>query len=94
MAYGTDGPVAALGLVTLEDSKGVQPIYAPTPVIRSDALARQPAIARWLDPVFRSLTSSTLSPGSMPLPRRKAATAATWRANSAQVIRCQPRPRQ
>jgi len=27
MAYGTDGPVAALGLQTLEDPKGVQPIY-------------------------------------------------------------------
>ncbi|MGB3253758.1 glycine betaine ABC transporter substrate-binding protein OsmF, partial [Buttiauxella gaviniae] len=30
MAYGTDGPVAALGLQTLSDPKGVQPIYAPT----------------------------------------------------------------
>jgi osmoprotectant transport system substrate-binding protein len=30
MAYGTDGPVAALGLQTLTDPKGVQPIYAPT----------------------------------------------------------------
>jgi osmoprotectant transport system substrate-binding protein len=29
MAYGTDGPVAALGLQTLSDPKGVQPIYAP-----------------------------------------------------------------
>ncbi|MGU7800865.1 glycine betaine ABC transporter substrate-binding protein, partial [Escherichia coli] len=28
MAYGTDGPVAALGLQTLTDPKGVQPIYA------------------------------------------------------------------
>jgi osmoprotectant transport system substrate-binding protein len=26
MAYGTDGPVAALGLVVLEDTKGVQPV--------------------------------------------------------------------
>ncbi|SCK16635.1 ABC transporter substrate-binding protein [Vogesella sp. LIG4] len=60
MAYGTDGPVAALGLVTLEDVKGVQPIYAPTPVIRSDALARQPRIAALLQPVFRSLDSATL----------------------------------
>ncbi len=31
MAYGTDGPVAALGLQTLSDPQGVQPIYAPTP---------------------------------------------------------------
>lgn len=60
MAYGTDGPVAALGLVTLDDVKGVQPIYAPTPVIRSDALARQPRIAALLQPVFRSLDGATL----------------------------------
>ncbi|STI85075.1 ABC transporter substrate-binding protein [Escherichia coli] len=32
MAYGTDGPVAALGLQTLSDPQGVQPIYAPAPV--------------------------------------------------------------
>jgi glycine betaine/choline ABC-type transport system substrate-binding protein len=31
MAYGTDGPVAALGLQTLTDPKGVQPIYAAPP---------------------------------------------------------------
>jgi len=60
MAYGTDGPVAALGLVTLEDIKGVQPIYAPTPVIRAEALAHNPRIAKLLEPVFRSLSSTTL----------------------------------
>lgn len=60
MAYGTDGPVAALGLVTLDDVKGVQPIYAPTPIIRSDVLAKQPKIAVVLKPVFLSLTGPTL----------------------------------
>ena len=60
MAYGTDGPVAALGLVILDDVKGVQPIYAPAPIIRADALAKQPRIAQLLSPVFRSLTSTTL----------------------------------
>lgn len=60
MAYGTDGPVAALGLVTLSDPKGVQPIYAPTPIIRADALARYPGIRQALKPVFASLTGPTL----------------------------------
>ncbi|TDR80236.1 glycine betaine ABC transporter substrate-binding protein OsmF [Paludibacterium purpuratum] len=60
MAYGTDGPLAALGLVVLEDVKGVQPIYAPTPIIREAALARQPKIRDWLRPVFQSLTGPTL----------------------------------
>ncbi|RQO68808.1 ABC transporter substrate-binding protein [Aquitalea sp. FJL05] len=60
MAYGTDGPVAALGLVTLDDVKGVQPIYAPAPIIRSEVLAKQPKIAAVLKPVFLSLTGPTL----------------------------------
>ncbi len=60
MAYGTDGPVAALGLVILDDVKGVQPIYAPAPIIRADALAKQPRIAQLLSPVCRSLTGTTL----------------------------------
>ncbi|MEO2216960.1 ABC transporter substrate-binding protein [Chromobacterium vaccinii] len=60
MAYGTDGPVAALGLVALTDPKGVQPVYAPTPIIRADALVRHPDIAAWLKPVFQSLDEATL----------------------------------
>jgi len=60
MAYGTDGPVAALGLVILDDPQGVQPVYAPAPVVRADVLARQPTIATVLAPVFRSLDTPTL----------------------------------
>jgi osmoprotectant transport system substrate-binding protein len=60
MAYGTDGPVAALGLVILEDSAGVQPVYAPAPVVRAEALAREPRIALLLAPVFAGLDGSTL----------------------------------
>lgn len=60
MAYGTDGPVATLGLVILDDPKGVQPVYAPTPVIRADVLARQPRIATLLAPLFASLDAATL----------------------------------
>ncbi len=60
MAYGTDGPVAALGLLVLEDPKGVQPVYAPAPVIRADALARQPRVAGILEPLFKLLDTPTL----------------------------------
>lgn len=60
MAYGTDGPVAALGLVILDDPKGVQPVYAPAPVVRSDVLAKQPRIRDVLAPVFKSLDAPTL----------------------------------
>ncbi|HIB8814239.1 TPA: glycine betaine ABC transporter substrate-binding protein OsmF [Klebsiella quasipneumoniae] len=60
MAYGTDGPVAALGLQTLSDPQGVQPIYAPTPVVRETVLKAYPQIADWLKPVFASLDEKTL----------------------------------
>lgn len=60
MAYGTDGPVAALGLQTLEDPKGVQPIYAPAPVIREAALKAHPNIPDLLKPVSASLDTKTL----------------------------------
>ncbi len=60
MAYGTDGPVAALGLQTLSDPKGVQPIYAPTPVVREAVLKAYPQMAQWLEPVFASLDEKTL----------------------------------
>nr|WP_114195945.1 ABC transporter substrate-binding protein [Edaphovirga cremea] len=60
MAYGTDGPVAALGLQTLEDTKGVQPIYAPTPIIREAVLKQHENIPQLLKPVFDSLDGPTL----------------------------------
>lgn len=60
MAYGTDGPVAALGLQTLSDPKGVQPIYAPAPVVRDAVLKAYPQMAQWLEPVFASFDEKTL----------------------------------
>ncbi len=60
MAYGTDGPLVALGLVVLEDSKGVQPVYAPAPVVRADVLAKQPKIEALLAPLFKTLDTATL----------------------------------
>jgi osmoprotectant transport system substrate-binding protein len=60
MAYGTDGELAALGLITLCDDKGAQTVYAPAPVVREAVLDRYPQIAAALDPVFASLTLETL----------------------------------
>ena len=42
MAYGTDGSLYALGLVVLKDTRGVQPIYEPTPIVRSAVLRPTP----------------------------------------------------
>jgi osmoprotectant transport system substrate-binding protein len=52
MAYGTDGAIAALGLVALDDDKGAQIVYAPA--------QQYPQIATLLDPVFATLTLPTL----------------------------------
>lgn len=60
MAYGTDGPVSALGLVIMEDPKGVQPIYAPAPIIRAEVLAKNPQIRGVLANVFKHLDGPTL----------------------------------
>ena len=60
MAYGTDGALAALGLVIMEDPKAIQPIYAPAAIIRADTLAKYPKIKDLLVPVFRSLDTPTL----------------------------------
>ena len=60
MAYGTDGALAALGLVALKDDKGAQIVYAPAPVVREAVLARHPEIRTLLDPVFSTLTLETL----------------------------------
>ena len=60
MAYGTDGPVAALGLVLLDDNRAVQPVYAPAAVLRAEALARQPRIAALLEALFKTLDAPTL----------------------------------
>ncbi len=60
MAYGTDGGIAALNLVALEDDKGAQIVYAPAPVVRREVLAQYPQIPGLLDPVFKSLTLTVL----------------------------------
>src|SRR6266853_4215798 len=60
MAYGTDGALAALGLVALRDDKGAQIVYAPAPVVREPVSREHPEIRTMLDPVFATLTLETL----------------------------------
>ncbi len=60
MAYGTDGALAALGLVALRDDKGAQIVYRPAPVVRGATSRAHPEIAALLDPAFASLTLEKL----------------------------------
>jgi len=60
MVYGTDGAIQPSGLVVLDDDKGVQPVYRPTPIIREAALQANPKIADILKPIFEALDLTTL----------------------------------
>jgi osmoprotectant transport system substrate-binding protein len=60
MAYGTDGSLSALNLVVLSDPKGVQPVYEPAPTVRGAVYDKYPELSTILDPVFASLTLTTL----------------------------------
>jgi len=60
MAYGTDGAIMALGLRILEDTKEVQPVYAPAPIIREETLKAYPQIESKLNAVFATLDLETL----------------------------------
>ncbi len=60
MTYGTDGQLFALGLVVLEDTKHVQPVYQPAPLVRADVLSKYGEIEGLLAPVFRKLDLATL----------------------------------
>lgn len=60
MVYGTDGGIAPSGLVVLEDDKGVQPVYQPSPIIREEVLKANPQIEEILKPVFEKLDLVTL----------------------------------
>lgn len=60
MVYGTDGGIAPSMLTVLDDDKGVQPVYAPAPIIREAVLTQYPQIADLLVPVFAKLDLKTL----------------------------------
>lgn len=60
MTYGTDGGLDALDLKVMEDTLGVQPVYQPAPIVRSEVLEAYPQIPEILEPVFESLDLETL----------------------------------
>lgn len=60
MTYGTDGGLNALDLKVMRDTKGVQPVYQPAPIVRAQVLKEYPAIPGILAPVFAALDLETL----------------------------------
>lgn len=61
MAYGTDGGIAALGLVALTDPKGAVAVYQPAIIVRKSVADRYPELEKLIDPVFKTLDEATLS---------------------------------
>ncbi len=61
MAYGTDGDIAALGLVALTDPKGAVAVYQPAITLRKAILDKNPEIATLINPIFAVLDEATLS---------------------------------
>ncbi|WP_246520097.1 glycine betaine ABC transporter substrate-binding protein OsmF [Ancylobacter lacus] len=60
MVYGTDGAIAALDLKVLADTRHVQPVYQPAPVVRAPVLEANPAMAGLLAAAFSGLSLDTL----------------------------------
>lgn len=60
MVYATDGAIAASGLKVLRDTKGVQAVYQPAPVVRASVIAAHPEIPRLLAAAFETLNLETL----------------------------------
>jgi len=61
MAYGTDGGIAALGLVALTDPRGAVAVYQPAITVRKEVYDKYPELSRIIDPVFGVLDEATLS---------------------------------
>ncbi|PZA08927.1 MULTISPECIES: ABC transporter substrate-binding protein [unclassified Meiothermus] len=61
MAYGTDGGIAALGLVALTDPQGAVAVYQPALTVRKAVADKYPEIARLMNPIFAALDEATLS---------------------------------
>ena len=60
MAYGTDGTISALSLVTLTDPENAVAIYQPFPAVRTPVAKKYPELGSILNPVFASLDASVL----------------------------------
>ncbi len=60
MAYGTDGQLAALDLKILTDTLNIQPVYAPSAIVRGEILERFPEIKDIIEPIFATLDLEVL----------------------------------
>ncbi|MFH5836856.1 glycine betaine ABC transporter substrate-binding protein [Proteiniclasticum sp. C24MP] len=60
LAYGTDGSLADLDLVLLEDILSIPPVYEPSAIIRKEVLDKYPEIQEIVESVFGLLDKENL----------------------------------
>lgn len=60
LAYATDGSLADLNLVIIEDPKSIPPVYEPSAVIRKEVLDKYPEVKEVVEEVFSLLTKENL----------------------------------
>ena len=60
LVYGTDGSLADLDLVVMEDPLSIPPVFEPSVIIRSEVLSDYPEIKDLVEDVFKSLTLEKL----------------------------------
>ena len=60
LVYGTDGSLAEMDMMILEDEKNIPPVYLPTPVLRGEVAEKYPEIKDLFTEVFQSLDVVTL----------------------------------
>ena len=61
LVFATDGRVPAFNFVILQDDKGFFPNYAMTPVVRKEALDKNPRLAEILNALSAKLDDATMA---------------------------------
>jgi len=60
LAYGTDGSLADLDLVLLEDILSIPPVYEPSAIIRKEVLDKYPEVQEIVESIFGLLNKENL----------------------------------
>src|SRR5665811_2068851 len=61
MGFATDGRIARLGLMNLEDDQNFFPAYFPAPNVRTEVLETAPEVADHLNCLAASLSTATMT---------------------------------
>ena len=88
MAYGTDGGIAALGLVALTDPEGAVAIYQPAPTVRGEVFDQYPELADILNPVVRDARRGDALEPQRPGGGGRPQPPPTWRATTSRPRVC------